>query len=61
MVYKNPNPDPLERIADALESIGSTLEGIDQSLDLLSDVMADARVKNSYGSAIAIIGALNQI
>lgn len=57
----NPNPDPLERIADALEAIGSTLDSIDQSLDLLSDVVADARVKNRYGSSISVCGTIQQL
>lgn len=60
-VVSQPNPDPLERIADALESISSTLESIDQSLDLMSDVLAGAQVKNQYGSAIAVTGAIQQI
>lgn len=49
------------RIADALESISSTLESIDQSLNLMSDVLADAQVKNQYGSAIAVTGTIQQV
>lgn len=48
-------------IADALESISSTLESIDQSLNLMSDVLADAQVKSQYGSAIAVTGTIQQI
>lgn len=57
----NPNPDPLERIADALETIGFTLDSIDQSLDLLSDVLGDVRVKNPYGSSISVCGTIQQL
>lgn len=53
--------NPIERIADALESISSTLENIDQSLDLMSNVLADIQVKNQYGSAIAVTGTIQQI
>lgn len=61
MAHNQIQPDPLERIADALESISSTLESIGQSLELMSDVLADAQVKNQYGSAIAVTGTIQQI
>lgn len=57
----NPCTDTLERIADALESISNTLENIDQSLDLLSNVISDTQVKNPYGSAIAVTGAIQHL
>lgn len=60
-VVSQSNPDPLERIADALETISNTLESIDQSLNLMSNVLADAQVKNRYGSAIAVTGTIQQI
>lgn len=62
-VYKSvePDPDPMERIADALEAISSTLDSIDQSLDLVSDVLGDCRVKNRNGSAIVITGVIDHV
>lgn len=61
MAHNIPTPDPLERIADALEALNATLEGIDESLKLLSDSFEDCRVKYRYGSAISITGSINQI
>lgn len=49
------------RIADALEEISITLDSIDQSLDLMSDVLAECQVKSRQGNAIAVTGAIQQI
>lgn len=57
----NPNPDPLERIADALEAISITLDSVNQSLESISDVLEDCQVKNPHGSAIAVTGTIQQI
>lgn len=51
----------MERIADVLEAISVTLDSIDQSLDLMSNVLADCQVKNPHGAAIAVTGAIQQI
>lgn len=60
----NPNPDPLERIADALESIAKSLDNLDsieQSLYLLSTVVSDCQVKNRYGSSLSIVGTVDHV
>ncbi|KJJ71704.1 hypothetical protein [Clostridium sp. FS41] len=54
-------PDPLERIVDALEAISSTLDSVDRSLEVISDVLADSQVKGPRGSAIAVAGNIQQI
>lgn len=53
--------DQLERIADALEAINANMSSIEQSLDLLSSVLSDSQVKNRFGSALAITGAIQQV
>lgn len=53
--------ESLDRIAKALERIADNLDSVEQSLDLLSDVVSDSVVKNNYGSAIAITGAIDTI
>ena len=60
-VVSQPNPDPLERIADALESISRSLESIDQTLEDATEILMDCRVQNPYGSAIAVTGTIQQI
>jgi hypothetical protein len=49
----------LERIAVALEGIDRSLANVDQSLELMSDILSDSQVKNPYGSAIAVTGPIN--
>lgn len=51
----------LERIADALEGIDRSLANMDQSLELMSDILSDSQVKNPYGSSISVTGAINVI
>ena len=51
----------LERIAIALEGIDRSLANIDQSLELVSDVLGDSKVNGPYGSAIAVTGTINVI
>ena len=51
----------MERIADALEAISITLDSINQSLDLMSDVLAECQVRCRHGNAIAVTGAIQQI
>lgn len=53
--------EQLERIASALEAISTTLGSIDQSLDMMSDVLEDCQVKNRHGCAIAVTGAIQQL
>lgn len=62
-IYKPSEParDSMERIAFALEAISITLDSIDQSFDLMSNVLADCQVKNPHGAAIAVTGAIQQI
>lgn len=63
-VVSQSNPDPLERIASALERIAVSLDNLDsieQSLDLLSDAVSECQVKNSFGSSIAITGSIDTI
>ena len=50
-----------ERIADALEAISVTLDSIEQSLALMSDVFAECQVRSRHGNAIAVTGAIQQI
>jgi hypothetical protein len=58
---KLPEPEPIERIADALDRIANALESLDQSLIVLSDMLSDCQVKNTYGSALAITGSVEQV
>ena len=53
--------DQLERIAAALEAISRSLESIDQTLEDATEILMDCQVKNQYGSAIAVIGTIQQV
>lgn len=53
--------EEMVRLVTALEAISVTLDSIEQSLDLMSDVLAECQVKNSHGAAIAVMGAIQQI
>lgn len=53
--------EEMVRMVTALEAISVTLDSIDQSLDLMSDVLAECQVRSRHGNAIAVTGAIQQI
>lgn len=53
--------EEMVRLVTALEAISNTLDHIDQSLDMISDVLGECQVKNRYGSAISVTGTIQQI
>lgn len=53
--------EEMVRMVTALEAISITLDSIDQSLNLMSDVLAECQVKSRQGNAIAVTGAIQQL
>lgn len=48
-----------ENLFKQLKRIADSLENIEQSLILMSDIISDCQVKHTYGSAIAITGSID--